>query len=498
MPLFFIGLPQKILLFQKKTVSLQPAIFFVKSSCINMVIQTKKAVLSNISNVFFIGIGGIGMSALARFFSSRGYAVGGYDKTPSLITHALEQEGIQITYTEDIQSVEEKFLNKQHTIIVRTPAVPLEQKQYVYFSENGFTILKRSEVLGLLTEQMQALCVAGTHGKTTTSTILAHIMHQSEIGCNAFLGGLSLNYNSNLLIDNNSQFVVVEADEYDRSFHHLRPYMSVITSVDPDHLDIYGDEDGFREGFAHYTSLIQPGGSLIIKKGIPFTPRLANNVKLYTYSSSESADFYADNVVIRDGNIVFDFHTPSEIIASVQLGVPAYVNIENSVAAMAVAWLNGVSPYELRSGLASYSGVYRRFNVHVKNDKVVYIDDYAHHPTEILNSIKSVRTIYPNKTLTGIFQPHLYSRTRDFADEFAKVLSSLDRVILLPIYPARELPIKGVSSQMLLDKIHCKEKKLVEKQDLVSEIKHIDGVVMTIGAGDIDRLVEEITKAFKG
>lgn len=455
--------------------------------------------IKNLQTVYFLGIGGIGMSALARYYHSRGFHVLGYDHTASHLTHDLETEGMQITYFDDVDALSALDIDPVHTLVVRTPAVPEDTAIFTYFRNNGYTILKRAEVLGMVTKQMKALCVAGTHGKTTTSTILAHLMYQSEIGANAFLGGISNNYGTNILLQKDSNYVVVEADEYDRSFHHLTPYMSVITAVDPDHLDVYGTPEAYRESFEYYTSLIQ--SALIIKKGLNITPRLKQGAKLYTYSATEEADFYADNIRVDKGNIYFDFHTPTDSLLDLRLGVPVWVNIENSVAAMAVAWLNGVSKEELRLGLLSYSGVYRRFNIHVNNDRVAYVDDYAHHPTEIQTSIDSVRRLFPDRHFIGIFQPHLYTRTRDFADDFARVLSTLDEVVLLPIYPARELPILGVTSDMLLSKINCLKKALVEKADLVqfmqskmlSETQPV--VVMTIGAGDIDRLVPDLAKA---
>lgn len=453
--------------------------------------------IKDIQSLYFLGIGGIGMSALARYFLSRGYRIFGYDHTPSQLTRELESEGMTISYEDNVQSLIATGIDSRHTLVVRTPAIPEDTQVYTYLREQGFEIQKRAEVLGFVTRQMKALCVAGTHGKTTTSTMLAHFLYQSEIGTNAFLGGISNNYGTNVLIQRDSNYAVVEADEYDRSFHHLTPYMSIITAVDPDHLDIYGTAEAYRESFEHYTSLIQT--ALIIKKGLPITPRLQKGVKLYTYSATEPADFYADNIrVDQKGDIYFDFHTPNDTIADMRLGVPVWVNIENSVAAMAVAWLNGVNRDELRHGLLSFAGVWRRFNRHLNTPEVVYIDDYAHHPTEIQTSIDSVRRIYPDRHFIGIFQPHLYTRTRDFADEFARVLSTLDEVILLPIYPAREQPIEGVSSGMLLQAITCERKSLVEKEELVEFLKTKiqeagrPVVVMTIGAGDIDRLVPAV------
>ena len=460
---------------------------------------------SDIQKLFFLGIGGIGMSALARYFHHRGYEVAGYDRTPSPLTKELEKEGIQVTYDDEASVMEDRFAayNAKHTLVVRTPAVPEDSVLYTRLREQGYDIRKRAEVLGIVTRQMRALCVAGTHGKTTTSTMLAHLLYQSEVGGNAFLGGISVNYGTNLLLDKNSNMVVIEADEYDRSFHHLRPYMSVVTAVDPDHLDIYGTPEAYREAFAQYTELIS--GALVMKHGIALEPRLQPGVKCYTYGVlndqiSNDIDFYADNIRVGDGRIDFDFHTPASVLPDVRLGVPVWVNIENAVAAMAVAWLNGVTEEELRRGIASFKGVQRRFNIHVNTPEVAYIDDYAHHPEEIATAIDSIRRLFPSRRLIGVFQPHLYTRTRDFADAFARVLSTLDEVVLLPIYPARELPIAGVDSEMLLDKITNPNKKILQKAALVeylSSRKDEGAVILTVGAGDIDRLVPQITKMLK-
>lgn len=446
----------------------------------------------NLKNIYFLGIGGIGMSAIARYFKAKGFNVAGYDRTQSPLCIELETEGISVNYTEDVAAIPTDFLDKASTMIVRTPAVPEEQKQYVYFRQQGFDIKKRAEVLGHITRQSCGLCIAGTHGKTTTSTILAHLLFQSEVECNAFLGGISNNYGTNLLLAPNSNLVVIEADEFDRSFHQLSPFMAIITSTDADHLDIYGDEAGYREGFEVFTSLIRPNGVLIMHKGVDIEPRLQKGVKFYSYSETEG-DFHAENIRIGGGEIIFDFVTPTEKIKDMRLGVPIKINIENSVAAMAIAWLNGVSTNELRSGLSSYSGIYRRFNILVKNEHVTLIDDYAHHPTELHASISSIKALYPDKKITGVFQPHLYSRTRDFADGFAHELSLLDNVILLPIYPARELPIEGVSSDMLLDKIKCQNKILCSKENLVTLLANRqDEVIITLGAGNIDAIVPHI------
>ena len=449
---------------------------------------------------YFLGIGGIGMSALARYFAAEGARVLGYDRTPSPLTKELEAEGIAVQYDDSLDTV--KALDVANTIVVRTPAVPEDMAVYVWLKEQGFQILKRAEVLGLVTRSERALCVAGTHGKTTTSTMLAHILHQSHVGANAFLGGIANNYSTNLLLDQNSDLVVVEADEFDRSFHHLTPYISVITSMDPDHLDIYGTEDAYRESFMHYASLVQE--ALVVKNSLQLT---VDNLqaRVYTYAVGEKADFYADNIRVANGEIRFDFHTPQQSVEDVQLGVPVWVNIENGVAAMAVAWLMGATDEELREGMRSFSGVYRRFNIHVNTPQITYIDDYAHHPMELKASIESVRKLYPERYVIGVFQPHLFSRTQDFAEEFAAVLSQLDEVALMPIYPAREEPIQGVTSEWLMDKVQTK-RALVLPDILAKYLrervknclaKEKNCVVITMGAGNIDRQVQKIAKALQ-
>ena len=452
-----------------------------------------------IETYYFLGIGGIGMSALARYFAAQGFRVMGYDRTPSPLTVSLEEEGITVQYDDSLDRVEQ--LEQTKTIVVRTPAVPEDMALYVWLREQGFTILKRAEVLGMITRQQRALCVAGTHGKTTTSTILAHILHPSHVGTNAFLGGIANNYNTNLLLDSKSDYVVVEADEFDRSFHHLTPYISVITSMDPDHLDIYGTEEAYRESFVHYAGLVEH--ALVVKSGLSLKVE-SLKARVYTYAVGERADFYADNIRVEDGQIIFDFHTPNTPypISNIHLGVPVWVNIENSVAAMAVAWLVGATEEELRQGVSSFAGVYRRFNIHLNTPQVAYIDDYAHHPQELAATIESVRRLYPERYVIGVFQPHLFSRTRDFADAFAEVLNQLDEVALLPIYPAREEPIVGVTSEWLMDKMTVKRalvlptilpKYIRERaKNCLSQGKNI--VVMTMGAGDIDRQVSEITQ----
>lgn len=453
-----------------------------------------------IDTYYFLGIGGIGMSALARYFAAKGFRVLGYDRTPSLLTQTLEAEGIEVQYDDTLDKVNE--LKRETTIVVRTPAIPEDMAVYVWLRENGFKILKRAEVLGIVTRSERALCIAGTHGKTTTSTMLAHILHSSHLGANAFLGGIANNYNTNLLLDTHSDLVVVEADEFDRSFHHLTPYMSVITSMDPDHLDIYGTEEAYKESFEKYAGLVQE--AVVIKKGLALdTSRLA--AKQYTYGVNVIADFYADNIQIANGEIWFDFHTPEATITGVQLGVPVWVNIENGVGAMAIAWLMGATENELRDGMRSFSGVYRRFNIHIHTPRVAYIDDYAHHPMELQASIESVRKLYPERHVIGVFQPHLFSRTKDFADDFAKILSELDEVALLPIYPAREKPIEGITSEWLMGKIETKRalvfptvlaKYLRERvKSCIAQGKEC--VVITMGAGDIDRQISDIKTALQ-
>lgn len=450
------------------------------------------------SRYYFIGIGGIGMSALARYFNVRGFLVAGYDRTETKLTQDLVTEGIAVNYDDAQQHIPASFLDIDKTLVIITPAIPQDHPQLIYFKEHGYKMMKRSEILGEITRQSKAICIAGTHGKTTTSTITAHLLHQSRVGCSAFLGGISNNYNSNLILSNESNFVVVEADEYDRSFHRLTPYMAVITSSDPDHLDIYGTEEAFYESFEHFTSLISKGGALIMHTKVNIKPQLQKGVKLYTYGLTSDADFHAKNIRTKNATITFDFVTPTETLYDVKLGVPVMINVENSVAAMALAWLNGVTMEEIRTGISTYSGIYRRFNTVYKSDKVVLMDDYAHHPSELKASISSIRQLYPDKKITGIFQPHLYTRTRDFAPEFAQALSALDELILLDIYPARELPIEGVSSSIIFDDVTIDHKILTTKENLLDILKDktLD-VVVTFGAGDIDKLVPEIKKLLK-
>lgn len=451
--------------------------------------------MQKITSVYFVGAGGIGMSALARYFRAKGKQVAGYDKTPSDLTAALIEEGIRIHYTDDIALIPEDCKQIDSTLVIYTPAIPETHTELNYFKTNGFTLMKRARVLGEITRTERGLCVAGTHGKTTTSSMLAHLLKQSHVDCNAFLGGILKNYNSNLMLSDKSDLAVIEADEFDRSFHWLNPYMAVITAVDPDHLDIYGTPAAYRESFEHFTSLIRPDGCLVMKKGLQLQPRLPEGTKLYTYSATEEADFFARNIRIGNGDIVFDFITPDGSIPDVKLGVPVKVNIENGVAAMALAWLNGVTPEEIRRGMETFAGPVRRFDFHLKKDDIVLLDDYAHHPAELKASIQSVKELYPDKKVTGIFQPHLYTRTRDFAADFAASLSLLDELILLDIYPAREEPIPGVTSQIIFDRVTIPNKRMIRKEELLDLVQKEAAsfeVVLMVGAGNIDRLVEPV------
>lgn len=451
--------------------------------------------MQKITSVYFVGAGGIGMSALARYFRAKGKQVAGYDKTPSDLTAALIEEGIRIHYMDDITLIPEDCKQIDSTLVIYTPAIPETHTELNYFKANGFTLMKRARVLGEITRTERGLCVAGTHGKTTTSSMLAHLLKQSHVDCNAFLGGILKNYNSNLMLSDKSDLAVIEADEFDRSFHWLNPYMAVITAVDPDHLDIYGTPAAYRESFEHFTSLIRPDGCLVMKKGLQLQPRLPEGTKLYTYSVTEEADFFARNIRIGNGDILFDFVTPDGCIPDVKLGVPVKVNIENGVAAMALAWLNGLTPEEIRRGMETFAGPVRRFDFHLKKDDIVLLDDYAHHPAELKASIQSVKELYPDKKVTGIFQPHLYTRTRDFAADFAASLSLLDELILLDIYPAREEPIPGVTSQIIFDRVTIPNKRMIRKEELLDLVQKEAAsfeVVLMVGAGNIDRLVEPV------
>lgn len=442
--------------------------------------------------VYFLGIGGIGMSALARYFKAKGLIVAGYDRTSSLLTRELESEGISIHYVDDVALIPEEFRDPKSTMVVYTPAVPSDMSELVWLREQGFNICKRSQALGEVTRMQKAICVSGTHGKTTTSTMITHLLHNSTVKCNAFLGGISKNFDRNILLSDESCLVVIEADEYDRSFFTLTPYMAVVTAVDADHLDIYGTEKEYRAAFEEFVSLIQPNGVLLMKDSLPISPCLQKGVKLYTYSI-EKGDFHAENIRIGNGEIFFDFVGPNVLVKDVQLGVPVYVNLENGIAAMAMAWLNGVSEGELRDAMASFAGVKRRFDFHIKTDDLVFLDDYAHHPEELKSSIESVRKLYPDKKLSILFQPHLYSRTKDLADEFSEVLSLADEAYLLDIYPAREEPIEGVTSEMLLKKVTVSEKRVFSKKAFVDFTKeHTFEILLMAGAGDLDLLIPQV------
>lgn len=451
--------------------------------------------IKDIKAVYFVGAGGIGMSAIARYFIHRGIVVAGYDKTPSNLTKQLEKEGMLIHYTEDVTEIPHACKDPKTCLVIYTPAIPAEHKELIFFREGGFEIQKRAQVLGTLTRTHKGLCVAGTHGKTTTSTMCAHIMHQSSVDCNAFLGGISKNYGTNYILSNNSDYVVIEADEFDRSFHWLRPWMSVITATDPDHLDIYGTKEAYLESFRHYTELIQPGGALIIHTGLEMKPNVQEGVKVYEYSI-DKGDFHAENIKIDNGNITFDFISPIECVKNVELGNPVPINIVNGVAAMAMAQLNGCSAEELRYGMATYRGVDRRFDFAIKNDRHVLISDYAHHPKEIFQSAKSIKQLYSNRKITAIFQPHLYTRTRDFYKDFADALSQLDEVILCDIYPAREQPIPGVTSKLIYDNLaEGVEKSMVKTDEVLNLVKSRDfDVLVILGAGDLDNQVPKIAK----
>ena len=448
----------------------------------------------NIKAVYFVGAGGIGMSAIARYFISRGLVVGGYDRTPTELTRRLEKEGVLMHYEENIDEIPHACMNPDSCLVVYTPAIPESHKELTYFREHGFEVQKRAQVLGTLTREMKGLCVAGTHGKTTTSTMCAHILHQSHLDCNAFLGGIAKNYGTNYIFSQ-SEYVVIEADEYDRSFHWLHPYMTVITATDPDHLDIYGTKEAYLESFRHYTELIQPEGVLIIHRGLEMKESLQPGVRRYDYSLSEG-DFHAENIRIENGEITFDFISPIECVPNVALGQPIPINIENGIAAMAMAQLNGCTAKELKFGLQTYSGVDRRFDFKIKTDRLVFLSDYAHHPKEIYQSAKSIRELYKDKHITAIFQPHLYTRTRDFYKEFAEALSQLDEVILTEIYPAREEPIEGVTSQLIYDHLSADvQKEMIRKDEVLDFVKsHHFEVLIVLGAGDLDNLVPKITK----
>ena len=451
--------------------------------------------LKDIKAVYFVGAGGIGMSAIARYFIRKGVVVAGYDKTPSELTKQLEREGALLHYEENVDEIPHACRDPKQCLVIYTPAIPAEHKELQYFRANEFTVEKRAQVLGTLTRTHKGLCVAGTHGKTSTSTMCAHIMHQGHIDCNAFLGGISKNYSTNYIISAESDYVVIEADEFDRSFHWLRPWMSVITATDPDHLDIYGTKEAYLESFRHYTTLIQPGGALIIHRGLEMHADVQPGVKVYEYSRTEG-DFHAENIRIDNGTITFDFVSPIENVKDVELGQPVPINIDNGIAAMAMAQLAGCTAEELKYGMKTYRGVDRRFDFKINDSRHVLLSDYAHHPKEIYQSAKSIRELYKGRHITAIFQPHLYTRTRDFYRDFADALSQLDEVILTEIYPAREQPIEGVTSQLIYDNLRPGiEKSIIRKDDVLDLVKQRDfDVLVILGAGDLDNYMPQITK----
>ena len=446
-------------------------------------------------NIYFVGAGGIGMAALERYFLSKGKRVGGYDRTATDLTRALESEGVEITYSDAAEAIPQAFRDPGETLVVYTPAVPDSHSGLQWFRANGFEVVKRAAVLGIVTRHSRSLCFAGTHGKTTTSSMAAHVLHNSPAGCNAFLGGVLRNYGTNFILDPHSDFSVIEADEYDRSFHHLTPSVAVITATDPDHLDIYGTEEAYLESFAHFTELIRPDGVLIVHTGLKLRPRVAPGVKVYTYSRDEG-DFHATNIRRSEGSIVFDLVMPDGfVMTDIAPGVPVEINIENAIAALAAVWAAGQLDEDCaRRAMASFQGPKRRFEFHLKEPGRAIIDDYSHHPDELRQSIRSVRALYPDRRLTVAFQPHLYSRTRDFAPQFGQALSEADEVILLDIYPARELPMEGVSSQLIFDAIKGPDKTMITKEQLPETVRERGfEVLLTAGAGDICDFLDRIT-----
>ncbi|MDE6577446.1 MAG: UDP-N-acetylmuramate--L-alanine ligase [Muribaculaceae bacterium] len=446
-------------------------------------------------NLFFIGAGGIGMANLERYFLSLGHSVAGYDKSPSPLTHELEKEGVNITYTDSPDEIPADFRNPETTLVVFTPAVPADSPILTWFRNNGFEVIKRAALLGKITHSSKAICIAGSHGKTTTCSMTANILRDSEIGCNAFLGGILRNTGSNLVLCPESEWSVIEADEYDRSFHRLSPTIAVITSTDPDHLDIYGDEEGYLEGFAHFTSLIRPGGTLIIHSGLKLRPRVGKDVNVVYYSGSSEGDWHAEEITFGNGTLSFTLVGPEIRIEGIEVGVPVEINIDNAVAAAAASLIAGATPEDVRKGISTFKGAKRRFEIirDKKDGSTVLIDDYAHSPNEVKASINSVRKLYPGHKITVIFQPHLYSRTRDFAPEFASALSEADEVIMPEIYPAREEPIPGVDSYLILNNVKAAKKTFCPRKDLLNFIKNSNfDILITLGAADIDRLLPDI------
>lgn len=453
--------------------------------------------LNNVKRVWFVGIGGIGMSALARYFQLLQLPVEGYDRTPSSVTDALQKEGIRVVFSDDPALISPSFNRVEGTLVIYTPAISATQQQFHYFQEQGFAIKKRSEVLGMITHDSQAICIAGTHGKTTISTLTAHLFTKSSLSCTAFLGGISKNYHTNFLWNGDSPFVVLEADEYDRSFLQLTPSTALISAVDADHLDIYGDHKSVIEAFQAFAQRIPAAGNLLIKSNIHLNWKLDASVKVFTYSSVEKADFYATDLVLKEGLYEFSLMTPAGLIKGLRLGIPGLLNVENAVGACALALLNGATAEELVKALPQFKGIARRFDKQIETPHLIFIDDYAHHPAEIEATLKSVKAIYPNHYLVGAFQPHLYTRTRDFAEEFGQSLSLLDELFLLDVYPARELPIPGVDSAIIGKFVENTKVHYCSKDKLVENIKlHPTMIFITMGAGDIDRIVPKITARF--
>ena len=456
--------------------------------------------LKDIKSVYFLGAGGIGMSALVRYFLNEGKFVAGYDRTPSELTNRLIDEGAILHFEENTDLVPEQCKDPESTLVVYTPAIPADHKEWDLFKNGGFTIKKRAEVLGIITKGKRGVCAAGTHGKTTTSTMTAHLLHSSHVDCAAFLGGISKNYGSNLITTDSSDFVVIEADEYDRSFLHLEPYVAAITSADPDHLDIYGNKENYLEAFAQFTERIREDGYLIIHEGLEVKPRTKNGVKTYTYGR-ESGDFHAENIRIGNGTILFDYVSPKQRINDVELGVPVSINIENGVVSMAMAEICGATADELKDAMRTFSGAERRFDFHIKEKDLVLLSDYAHHPDEVRACARSIRELYPEKRITALFQPHLFSRTADFYKEFAESLSIFDKVILVDIYPAREKPIPGVTSELIYDHLEANvEKSLCCRAGVIEAIeKEKDNieVLVSLGAGDIENEVPKIKEILK-
>ncbi len=450
--------------------------------------------IDKVQNVYFVGIGGIGMSAIARFFHLQGLKVAGYDRVETQLTKELQNEGIDVHFEDNIQCIDKAFKQKDSTLVVYTPAIPVGHDELNFFKKEGFTIKKRAEVLGLLTQKMEGVCVAGTHGKTTISTLTAHLFKQSEVGCNAFLGGISQNYNTNFLFDEDSNIVVVEADEFDRSFLQLTPHLALISAMDADHLDIYGNEESVVEAFEQFAQRIQSGGVLVMKEGLPLDD-VDEDVEIFTYGMDSKSDFYPENISLVDGNYQFNLRSPLGKIVGLKMGIGGLLNVENAIGAMALAMLGGVEAHEIKVSLPKFKGIRRRFDYRVKSDKVVYIDDYAHHPEEIKATLSSVKAIYPNKKITVAFQPHLFTRTRDFVDGFALALDAADRVVLLDIYPARELPIAGVTSEIIAAKMKNKKVEICSLTDACQVILNQPlEVLLTLGAGDIDKIVPELEK----